>query len=71
MQESDFIQINIQCVEKSWRKIEKEFFKRMNKMMKKPFDKDIIAYLTTAGICPYDKDEPSFMVSFYYPYQAN
>ena len=30
------------------------------------FDKDIFAYLTTVGICPYDPDEPSFMFSLFY-----
>lgn len=66
MQESDLIQIEIDSLEKYWRKIEKEFFKRMDILMKKAFDKDIIAYLTTLGVCPYDPDEPSFMFSLFY-----
>jgi hypothetical protein len=66
LQKSNLIQIEINSLEESWRGIEKEFFKRMNKLMKKNFDKDIIAYLTTLGICPYDPDEPSFMFSLFY-----
>lgn len=58
--------IFIESVEKAWSEIEGEFFKRMNKLMKNKFDKDIIAYLTTAGTCPYDPDEPSFMFSLFY-----
>ncbi|MGV8151571.1 MAG: hypothetical protein ACP5OG_00665 [Candidatus Nanoarchaeia archaeon] len=57
----------IECVEKSWRPIESEFFKRMNKLMKNNYEKDIIAYLTTSDICPYNSHEPSFMFSFFYP----
>ena len=66
LQNSDFIQINIDALEKSWRKIEEEFFKRMNKLMKKQFKWNITAYLTTLGICPYNPDEPSFMFSLFY-----
>ncbi len=63
---SKILSINLESTEKAWREIEKEFFKRMNKLMKNKFDKDILAYLTTLGICPYDEDEPSFMFSLFY-----
>ncbi len=66
LQESDLISIELYSLEKSWREIEKEFFERMDNLMKKNFNKDIIAYLTTLGICPYDPDEPSFMFSLFY-----
>ena len=66
LQESNLIQIEVSSLEKYWREIEKEFFKRMDNLMKKNFDNDIIAYLTTLGVCPYDPDEPSFMFSFFY-----
>ncbi len=66
LQESNLIKIGIDSLEKYWREIEKEFFKRMDNLMKKTFDKDIIAYLTTLGVCPYDPDEPSFMFSLFY-----
>ncbi len=67
MHESLFINIHVGSVEKAWKNIEKEFFKRMDNVMKKKYDKDIIAYLTTLNICPYDPKEPSFMFSFFYP----
>ncbi len=66
LQESKIIQIEINSLEEYWREIEQEFFKRMDNLMNKDFDEDIIAYLTTLGICPYDSDEPSFMFSLFY-----
>jgi len=66
LQNSNLISLEINSLKNSWRNIEQEFFKRMNKLMKNNFDKDIIAYLTTLGICPYDPDEPSFMFSLFY-----
>jgi len=38
--------------------------------MKNKYDKEIIAYLTTSGICPYDPKEPSFMFSFAYSFPS-
>jgi len=66
LQKSNIIQIEINSLEEYWREIEQEFFKRMNNLMNKNFDEDIIAYLTTLGVCPYDPDEPSFMFSLFY-----
>src|SRR3989338_1751967 len=66
LQNSKIILVNIESLEKYWRIIEKEFFKRMDNLMKKKLEKEIFAYLTTAGICPYDPDEPSFMFSLFY-----
>lgn len=66
LQNSKILSINLESLEKAWRGIEKEFFKRMNKLMKNKFDKNITAYLTTVGICPYDPNEPSFMFSLFY-----
>lgn len=66
LQKSNIIHLEINSLEKYWREIEQEFFKRMDKLMKNNFDKDIIAYLTTLGVCPYDPDEPSFMFSLFY-----
>jgi hypothetical protein len=66
LQNSNLIKEDIKVLKKSWRKIEKEFFKRMDKLMKNKFEKNITAYLTTLGICPYDPDEPSFMFSLFY-----
>ena len=67
LQNSKIIKINIKSVEEAWRDIEERFFKRMNKIMKNEFKKNIFAYLTTLGICPYDSNEPSFMFSLFYP----
>ena len=63
---SKIIEINLKSVESAWGAIEKEFFKRMDKMMKNKFNDDIFAYLTTGGICPYDPNEQSFMFSLFY-----
>lgn len=66
LQTSELINIHLKYVEVAWRKIEKEFFDRMNNLIKHNFNRDIFAYLTTLGICPYDPDEPSFMFSLFY-----
>jgi hypothetical protein len=54
-------------VEKSWKLIEKEYFKRLNKITgKKILAKDITVYITTAGRCPYDgKDYEWFFVNYF------
>ena len=66
LQESKIIQIEINSLEEYWGEIEQEFFKRMDNLMNKNFDEDIIAYLTTLGVCPYDPDEPPFIFSLFY-----
>ena len=66
LQNSNIINIFLNSTEKAWREIEEEFFKRMDDLMKNKFGKNIFAYLTTCGICPYDPDEPSFMFSLFY-----
>ena len=66
LQESNIVRIEINSLKEYWREIEQEFFKRMDNLMKNNFDEDIIAYLTTLGVCPYDPDEPSFMFSLFY-----
>ncbi len=66
LQNSELVLLEINSLKEYWNKIEKEFFKRMDTLMKKKFDKNIFAYLTTTGICPYDPDEPSFMFSLFY-----
>jgi hypothetical protein len=66
LQDSKLLKLNLKVVEDAWKIIEKEFFKRMDNLMENKFDKDIKAYLTTVGICPYDTREPSFMFSLFY-----
>jgi len=65
---SELIVIFIKSVQEAWNKINDEFFKRLKKIMKKPICSDkFIGYLTTAGRCPYDFQEYSFMFSLFYP----
>lgn len=66
IQNSKILKIDLRLTEKAWKKIEREFFTKMDNIMKKKFMGDITAYLTTAGICPYDFREPSFMFSLFY-----
>jgi len=51
-------------LEKVWRKIEKRFFKRLEKITEKSiFLKEFKCYLTTGFMCPYNPRDNSFMVS--------
>ena len=55
-------------IQKSWNKINDEYFKRLERVMKKPICcKKFIGYVTTMGRCPYNYKEPSFMISFFRP----
>ncbi len=52
----------------SWKKIEKEYFSRLKKIMKKPFYcEKVLVYLTTFGRCPYrpHKNPPYFYVNVF------
>lgn len=52
--------------EEAWRLIEEEYFRRLEKITKKPiYTKKFIAYLTTTGRCPYDLKKNSFMINFF------
>tara|TARA_Y100000310_G_scaffold342908_1_gene448194 strand:+ start:7859 stop:8527 length:669 start_codon:yes stop_codon:yes gene_type:complete len=65
---SSMIKITIDSFNESWNKINNEFFKRLEKIMKKPMCcEEITGYLTTAGRCPYnpDKNNPFFMTNFF------
>lgn len=51
-------------LEKSWRKVEKEYFKVLSKILEKPIYKSsYVCYLTTQYGCPYNEKESWFMVS--------
>jgi len=63
---SGLLEIDRGSVEEGWRKIEKEFFKRMDKLFGKKINESITAYQTTLGVCPYNPDENWFMFSFFY-----
>jgi len=66
MHDSGLIELFVDAVQKAWDKINDEFFKRLKKVMKKPFKfEKINAYATTVVRCPYDYKEPWFMFSFF------
>ena len=53
---------------KSWGKIEKEYFRRLEKITSKKFPcKKVMAFLTTASRCPYDPkiESASFFINFF------
>lgn len=63
---SDLIDIFTQSVQEGWNKINNEYFKRLEKIMKKPICSDnFTGYLTTTGRCSYDYEEKSFFFSFF------
>lgn len=63
---SGYIEIFVIAVNKSWKLVEKEYFKRLEKITgKKLKAKTIRAYSTLAGRCPYDPKESSFMFNFF------
>lgn len=65
--EKKIIEIYRKFLQKAWKIIEEEYFRRMDKIFKKKSSfKNIIAYITTSGRCPYDPKEPSFMISLFY-----
>lgn len=60
--------ITAQFFNDAWKKIDKEYFRRLEKIMGSPFPcKKVTAYLTTAGRFPYNpnKNNPSFYVGFF------
>lgn len=71
MQNSPYINLTVQSLEKAWRIIEKEFFGRMDRIMKNKFIGEIHAYLTTLGTCPYNPEDSSFMFSIHYALLKN
>ncbi len=67
---SDYMKNFLNVSQKLWNKIEMEYFRRMNKLMDRNYSENIFAYATTIPICPYDPNEPSFMVSIHYSLQS-
>lgn len=66
MYNSGFIEIFAGAMQETWNKINNEYFKRLEKVMKKPIvNKQFTAYITTNIRCPYDYKKSSFMVSFF------
>ena len=63
---SGLIEIFTKSLQEGWNKINDEYFKRLEKVMKKPICSDkFTAYLTTMTRCPYNIKEFSFMTSFF------
>jgi len=53
-------------VESAWKKIEKAYFIRLEKINKKPiYNNKFICYITTIGRCPYYPKENSFMINIF------
>jgi len=54
--------------EEAWRLIEDEYFRRIERITKRPvFTKRFTAYLTTTNRCPYSIKDNSFMLIFLSP----
>ncbi len=67
---SPLIEVFADSLNKSWGNINDEFFRRLERIMKKPivFDK-VMGYITSMVRCPYNPDikNPSFMTSIFKP----
>jgi len=60
------IKLILKQFEQAWKLIEKEYFKRLVKITKKPIpSKRFIVYLTLSKRCPYHPKDSSFGVSFF------
>lgn len=63
---SPLIKIITVAFQEAWDKINNEYFKRLERIMKSKFPmKEVTAYLTTQYRCPYNEGEGWFMVSIY------
>ncbi len=66
MYNSGLIEIFAETLQEAWDKINEEYFKRLERVMKKLIvKKEFTAYLTTTIRCPYDYRHSFFMVSFF------
>lgn len=66
MHNSGMINIFAESMQKAWDKINDEFFIRLEKITKRKFRfENVNVYITTVMRCPYDYNEPSFMISFF------
>jgi len=65
--ESKLIPSFVEAINKCWKNINEEFFKRLKNIMKKPIcSEKFTGYVTTMGRCPYDIKEKSFMIPLFY-----
>lgn len=64
--QSPLIKITARAFQEAWDSISKEYFERLERIMKlPPIKKEIAAYLINQYRCPYDPDEMWFMVSIF------
>jgi hypothetical protein len=64
---SGLIEIYIKGIQTAWQNIEKEYFKRLEKITGKKFVHKIKCYTTTINTCPYNFEKNWFMTSLYFP----
>jgi hypothetical protein len=65
---SKLVPIFLKSVNESWKEINDEFFKRLEKIMKRPiYTNSFTGYLTFIGKCPYILKENSFYFNFFSP----
>jgi len=66
------IKEQLKAVENIWRKIEKEYFKRLERVTQKPiYWNNFTCYLTTGQMCPFNTDQKMFTISKWQPISAN
>jgi hypothetical protein len=66
MYTSGIIEVFVDAMQKAWDKINDEFFRRIGNITNKKFYfENVTVYITTVMRCPYNYNEPSFMISFF------
>lgn len=66
MHDSGLIEVFALALQEAWKKINEEYFKRLENITKKPiYTEEFSAYVTTVVRCPYSYEESWFMVSFF------
>lgn len=64
---SKLINININAVNKAWKEIEGQYFKRIKNIMKKPYSPEkFVGYLTSIQRCPYDYNKSCFYFCWFH-----
>lgn len=61
------IKQQLTALEKSWRKVEKKYFKTLESITQQPiFTTDFTCYITTGFMCPYEEKENYFFSSMWH-----
>jgi len=64
--DSKMIEVIAKAIQEAWNNINDEFFRRLERIMKKPVYTGLfMGYITTVTRCPYDTESSWFMVSFF------